>query len=198
MSGNRAVSDLIRARTRGGHAVRAGDALAHGGATAGRTASTLVGISAVQATGTAPQGARDSRAPRADSSSLDRAKYSGRGGRFGWKRKGALEHTWDRHSANSKGSAEPIRDPLPKGARPPGSEHPPTAKDLSKFPPDWDLDRIARSAAEVANDPKSTKVQLSNGLIDIYGSTGGLKMRVRVSPRDQRIVTAHPLPITAR
>jgi hypothetical protein len=122
-----------------------------------------------------------------------RARYPGRGGKAGWKRAEDLEHTWDRHNAGSKGSPESVPDRVPQGARPPGSEHPPSERFPSRFPSDWDLDKIARSAEEVANSPNSVRVTRSDGFIDIDGTTAGLRIRVRVSPSDNRIVTAHPL-----
>lgn len=122
-----------------------------------------------------------------------RAEFPGRGGEAGWKDVADLEHVWDRHGAGTEGAPGPTPDRLPEGARPPGSEHPPAMEAPSQFPADWTIEDIARTAAEVANDPNSTRVTRQDGSINVEGIRNGVRIRVRLSPDGRRILTTHPV-----
>lgn len=119
------------------------------------------------------------------------AKYPGRGDRAGWKDVNDLKHTWDRHKAGST-SMEDVKDFVPEEARAPGTALPPTEQPTSKFPPDWDLNKIARAADEVANSKKFIRHKPKGDRINVDGTFDGLEVRVQVSLSDKRIRSVYP------
>lgn len=119
-------------------------------------------------------------------------RYAGQGRKYGWKEAERIQHMGSRHAAGSQGnSPRKLDDPIPRGARPPSSEIPPTTAPPTKFPADWDLDKMSRAAYEVANDPNSIH-SVGKNMTYINGKWSGITIEVQVLPGNNGINTAYP------
>jgi RHS repeat-associated protein len=88
--------------------------------------------------------------------------------------------------------AEHILDGDPNDPNSGGHRHG-TGRGKSEFPAEWSDEKILDNVKGVANDPASSREKQGNGRIRVEGERDGVRIRVIVNPKNNGVVTAHPL-----